>query len=74
MPRPDALDLFKGRRLAAMIVSYLHMTNNRVFQDNARLQELVVYDMLSKGVKSVKARQKYQKSNSPKRKPSAGAP
>jgi thiopeptide-type bacteriocin biosynthesis protein len=49
--------------LTEIIGSYLHMTNNRLFQDNARLQELVVYDMLRRGINGLIARRKYAKSD-----------
>ena len=84
----DALATYKAslaapaRRLAArfdlaelrsLVQSYAHMTNNRIFQDNARLQELVVYDMLRRGWKGLEARRRYDRTDNPAGKPSASA-
>ena len=42
-----------------LLCSYLHMTNNRLFSDDARAQELVLYEVIHRSIESEIARKKY---------------
>lgn len=65
----DILDLHKSGRLSVslnqLIADYLHMTLNRVFMGNQRLNEFVSYDMLYRYFESKIAQNKRNRSNQP---------
>jgi len=45
--------------IETLLGSYLHMTNNRIFADDARAQEMVVYEVVFRSIESEIARKKY---------------
>ncbi|MEN8224877.1 MAG: thiopeptide-type bacteriocin biosynthesis protein [Bacteroidota bacterium] len=56
------LELYKNRKievpLEEMLSSIIHMSMNRIFQNNNRLHEMVLYDLLFRHYKSALAREK----------------